>query len=184
MDRWQEEILLLREIILSTGLEETIKWGAPTYTHKGQNIVGLAAFKSYAGLWFFQGGLLDDKKGFLMNAQDGKTKAMRQWRFLSLGEIKKAPVKTYVLEAIRNSEAGLKIKAQPKKALPLPVELETALQKNKLALQHWQRLSPAHQREYNEYVGEAKKEETRQRRAEKCVAALLEKKGLNDQYKK
>ncbi|MBK7633096.1 MAG: hypothetical protein IPJ13_01585 [Saprospiraceae bacterium] len=46
-------------------------------------MVGLAAFKSYTGIWFFQGGLLDDKQQFLMNAQEGKTKAMRQWRFFS-----------------------------------------------------------------------------------------------------
>ncbi|MBT8384363.1 MAG: DUF1801 domain-containing protein, partial [Bacteroidia bacterium] len=47
----------LRDIILSTGLIETIKWGMPTYTLQNKNIVGMSAFKSHCGIWFFQGGL-------------------------------------------------------------------------------------------------------------------------------
>ena len=46
-----------------------IKWGAPKYVYKNKNIVGLAAFKNYCGLWFFQGGLLKDDHKVLMNAQ-------------------------------------------------------------------------------------------------------------------
>jgi len=57
---WKSTLNLLREIILSTGLEETIKWGIPVYTYDKKNIVGIGSFKSYAGLWFFQGALLKD----------------------------------------------------------------------------------------------------------------------------
>ena len=88
LDRWQEEVVWLREILLSTRLEEGIKWGAPCYMHRGKNLVGLGAFKSYFGLWFFQGALLPDPHGVLVNAQSGKTKALRQWRFESGEEIK------------------------------------------------------------------------------------------------
>jgi len=52
---WTQELNLLRSVLLEVGFEETVKWGAPVYTHKGKNIVGLSAFKNYCGLWFFQG---------------------------------------------------------------------------------------------------------------------------------
>ena len=57
--QWQRELRRLRKILQSTGLDETIKWGAPCYTLNGKNVVGLAGFKSYFGLWFFQGALLE-----------------------------------------------------------------------------------------------------------------------------
>ena len=70
------------------GLEETVKWGGPVYVADGKNIVGLGAFKSYFALWFFQGALLADQEKVLVNAQEGRTKALRQWRFENKREIK------------------------------------------------------------------------------------------------
>ena len=52
--QWQDALIKLREIIQSTELEETVKWGAPTYTINGKNVVGLGAFKSYVGIWFIR----------------------------------------------------------------------------------------------------------------------------------
>lgn len=58
---WKLELSLLRSVFMNLPLEETIKnWGGPTYVFKGKNIVSLAAFKKYCGLWFFQGVLLKD----------------------------------------------------------------------------------------------------------------------------
>ena len=74
----KKELTKLRKIIKTTELVETKKWGAPVYTIDGKNIVGIAAFKSYVGLWFFQGTMLKDKKKKLINAQEGITKALRQ----------------------------------------------------------------------------------------------------------
>jgi uncharacterized protein YdeI (YjbR/CyaY-like superfamily) len=74
-----EILLVLRDIINTTELKETIKWGVPCYTINGKNVLGLGAFKSYVGIWFFQGALLNDTAKVLRNAQDDKTKAMRQW---------------------------------------------------------------------------------------------------------
>ena len=41
---WKPKLELLRKTLLLTNLEETIKWGIPTYVYKNKNIVGLAAF--------------------------------------------------------------------------------------------------------------------------------------------
>ena len=52
-------------------LEENVKWGTPVYSLNGKNVVGITAFKSYVGLWFFQGIFLKDPFKYLVNAQEG-----------------------------------------------------------------------------------------------------------------
>jgi uncharacterized protein YdeI (YjbR/CyaY-like superfamily) len=44
----------------------------------GKNLLGIGAFKNHFGLWFFQGSLLKQNTKLLVNAQEGKTQAMRQ----------------------------------------------------------------------------------------------------------
>ena len=61
---------------METELLETIKWGVPVYTLNDKNVLGMGAFKSYVGIWFFQGAFLDDPQKKLINAQEGKTKAL------------------------------------------------------------------------------------------------------------
>ena len=78
---WAPILSFLRDIILQTQLEEHMKWGVPTYSFQGKNLVGIAAFKNHVSLWFHQGALLQDEQHKLMNAQEGVTKALRQWRF-------------------------------------------------------------------------------------------------------
>ncbi len=51
-----EAMQLLRQHFLEIPqLEETLKWSAPTYVYKKGNLAGMAAFKSYVGIWFHQG---------------------------------------------------------------------------------------------------------------------------------
>jgi len=106
VSHWQAELLDLRRILLSTELKETIKWGMPCYTHNGQNIVGMGGFKSYFGLWFHQGVFLSNSAKILINAQTGKTKALRQWRMTSARDINPDLIKSYVTESIEHAAAG------------------------------------------------------------------------------
>jgi uncharacterized protein YdeI (YjbR/CyaY-like superfamily) len=77
----------------------------PVYALKGKNVAGFSAFKSWAGIWFFQGVFLKDEKGVLINAQEGTTKGLRQWRFKSAGEIRshRDTILAYLEEANRYS---------------------------------------------------------------------------------
>ena len=88
----------------------------PTYTFEGKNILGLGAFKSYAGLWFFQGALLQDKHQQLINAQKDKTQAMRQWRITSMEHVNEAWIKQYIQEAIQHQKEGQRDKGAPQSA--------------------------------------------------------------------
>ena len=154
--QWREILTVLRGVLLSTGLEETIKWGVPVYTLGGKNVVGLTAFKNFSALWFFQGALLQDKSGVLVNAQEGKTRAQRQWRFESIDEIDEIRVKAYVLEAMENQKQGRLIKPASKKAFSLPVELSEAFDANPQIKTAFETLAPYKRREYAEYISEAK----------------------------
>lgn len=181
----EEWLHLLREIVLSTGLKETVKWGAPVYTINNKNIVGLGAFKSYVGLWFYQGALLKDKKKKLINAQEEVTKAMRQWRFISIEEIKKETknILEYIEEAKANQLAGKEIKPAKNKPLIIPDELKERFKKNPELKKSFDALNLTKRRDYAEYISTAKRAETKQSRLEKIIPMIMKGIGLNDKYK-
>lgn len=83
----KDQLLALRELLLSTGMEEKVKWGMPAYCVDNKNVIGLAAFKNWTTLWFHKGVYLEDEKNVFVNAQEGKTKEMRHWRFTNVEEI-------------------------------------------------------------------------------------------------
>ncbi len=175
---------LLREIINSTELEETVKWSAPIYTLKGKNVVGLGAFKSHFGIWFFNGVFLKDDQNCLVNAQEGKTKALRQMRFNSIEQINKNIVLSYVKEAINNQKLGMEVKPnRQKKELIVPTELEAALNSNSVFYDAFQALTPGKQREYADYISQAKREATKLSRIEKIEPMIIQGVGLHDKYK-
>lgn len=180
--QWQEELIELRKIMQATELVEAVKWGAPVYTVNGKNIVGLGAFKSYFGLWFFQGALLSDKHNKLINAQEGKTVAMRQWRFDSFDEIDSKLITEYVNDAIANQKSGKEIKPQ-KKPLIIPELLQHAIDLNQELADSFDSLSLTCKREYTDHINEAKREETKQKRLENIIPMIMDKVGLHDKYK-
>lgn len=183
LTQYEKELGKLREILNATDLEETLKWSIPCYTYNGKNVCGISAFKSYFGLWFFQGALLTDPDDVLMNAQEGKTKAMRQWRMEKLKDIKVRTIKKYVKEGIELVKDGKQIKPTKKKTLVVPDLLESALAKNKKALEQFSKLTPYKQREYAEYISDAKRDETKVKRLAKIMPMIASGKGLNDKYR-
>jgi uncharacterized protein YdeI (YjbR/CyaY-like superfamily) len=183
MDPWVEELMLLREIIMSTGLKEEIKWGGPIYTLDGKNVLAIGGFKNFFTIWFHNGAFLSDPAKVLVNASEGRTRGLRQWRFTSMKDIKPALVKKYVKEAIENEKAGKKIKPEKKAPIPIPAELSTVFKKDKILKDSFSKLTPYKQREYLEYISEAKTAETRIRRVEKSVPNIRKGIGLNDKYR-
>ncbi len=180
--QWSDELLKLRKILNSLPLEETIKWGAPTYTFDGKSIIGMAAFKNYFGLWFFQGALLKDTHQKLMNAQEGKTQAMRQWRFSSMQDIDAELIRSYTLEAIENQKDGKAIKPQ-KKPLIIPELLQRALDSDPKLKERFEAFSLSHKREYADHISEAKREATKEKRLQKIIPMILGNTGLHDKYR-
>lgn len=181
---WKNEQLRLRAVLLATPLTEDIKWGTPCFTYKGKNVVGISGFKSYFGLWFHQGALLQDDDNVLINAQEGKTKALRQWRMTSGADIKPTIIKRYVKEAISLVDQGKAIGADRSVQVTVPAELQNALRRSKGATAAFRRLRPGLQREYADYIATAKRDETKKNRITKALPMIMAGVGLNDKYRR
>ncbi|MGE4287141.1 MAG: YdeI family protein [Salinivirgaceae bacterium] len=182
-NKWQDGLMILHEIIVASGLDAAIKWGVPVYSQNGKNMVGIAAFKDYFALWFYQGVLLTDSHKLLMNAQEGATQALRQWRFKSANEIDPELVSDYIKETIENFKAGREIKANKNKPVVIPKELLAAFKQDPEIERCFKEFSHAKQREFTEYLAAAKRPETRLKRLDKAVDLIIQKIGLNDKYR-
>lgn len=180
-----ELLYKLREIIMNHPFEESIKWGMPTYSFDSKNLVGIGAFKKHVGLWFFQGALLSDPDKLLHNAQEGKTKAMRQLHLYKVEDVNEKVLKSYLQETIDNQKKRLSVKI-PKKSnkLVLPEALSAAFKENKETAKQFSAFPPGKQREYAEYIATAKREKTISDRLQKILPMIDQGKGLNDKYKK
>ena len=180
---YSEALTLLRELLVITELQETLKWSAPVYTINGKNVVGISAFKNHFALWFFNGVFLKDEKKLLEQAQD-KTKGLRSLKFTKLEEINNSVVLSYVKEAIANQKAGKELKPIRKgKSVTIPIELQEAFKCRQELKSGFQALTPGKQREYAEYIASAKQEKTKQSRIEKITPMILQGVGLHDKYK-
>ncbi|MFD2917587.1 YdeI/OmpD-associated family protein [Psychroserpens luteus] len=179
-----EELSLLRKIINSTALEETIKWSMPTYCLNGKNVLGIGAFKNHFCIWFHHGVFLKDKHNLLHNAQEDKTKGMRQMRFESKKDFNEAAVLSYVKEATENQRLGREIKPTRKtKTISIPSELKNALKSNSELNTSFKALTPGRQREYCDYISEAKRDTTKISRLDKITPMIIKGIGLHDKYK-
>lgn len=179
---WATELTQLREIFLSTGMEETVKWGGPVYTFDGKNVGGIAAFKNHCGIWFFNGVFLKDKHGLLVNAQE-KTKALRQMRFNRGDNIPSDIVREYIFEAIENEKKGLKVAPSKPGKFEMSPYLLTAMDTDNKLLDNYNALTPGKQKEYSNYISEAKQEKTKVTRLEKIKPMIAAGVGLHDKYK-
>ena len=182
VNKWEEELLFLKSIIDKTELVETIKWGAPIYVYNKRNVIGLGGFKDYFTIWFLNGVFLKDEKKRLINAQEDKTKSMRQWRFTSKDEVNEKEVLEYILQAIENEKQGKIIKPSKKEAIVSEL-LQKEMDLSPSLAEAFQKFSPYKQYEFLEYIETAKQEKTKITRIEKVIPMILENVGLNDKYR-
>lgn len=182
--KWQEEINLLKSFIRQTELEETIKWGTEVYTYEGKNVVSCGGFKNFFSIWFYNGVFLKDKYKVLVSAQEGKTKALRQWRFTTMNEIDEKKIIEYIHEAIENEKEGRVWKAEKSAPISVPEILQAAFQNNQELKKTFENLTNYKQKEYIEFIESAKRDETRLARISRIEPMILNGIGLHDKYKK
>lgn len=178
---WREELEMLRQIVLETGLTEEIKWGAPVYTHKGKNIVSVGALKESANIGFFKGVLLTDKHKILQ--QQGNLQSDRIIIFTNVKDIEKVKdvLKEYVLEAIEIEESGKKVEFK-KNPEPIPNELLEAFEQDPAFKKAFYALTAGRQRGYIIHFSQPKQSQTRIGRIEKYKEQIFNGIGLNDKY--
>jgi uncharacterized protein YdeI (YjbR/CyaY-like superfamily) len=177
-DQWRAEIAEMQRVLASFPMTEECKWGKPTYTLNGKNIVILQGFKEYFALGFFQGALLKDPKKLLV--QLGQTQAGRVMKFTSVKEIraKAGTIKAYVREAIAVEKAGLRIKPKKTSDYSVPEELTEQFRKDPGFKRAFEALTPGRQRSYLYHFAAAKQSATRTARIEKARPAIFEGRGF------
>jgi uncharacterized protein YdeI (YjbR/CyaY-like superfamily) len=180
---WQVELEKLRSIIIKTNLKPEIKWGMEVFTWNGKHVVGYLGFKNFFSLWFYNGVFLNDKYKVLVNAQEGKTKALRQWRFTSSNEIDEEKILEYINEAIENEKAGRVWKPEKSGHIEIPEIMLTCFEQDQSLKSAFENLTPYKQKEYIEFLESAKREETKLTRLDKIKPIILSGLGLYDKYK-
>ena len=149
--KWKEQLLKLKELLLSCDLTEGIKWGSPVYMKDGKNLVGIGVFKNHFGLWFFQGALLKKNTELLVNAQEGKTQAMRQIKLDETSEIDFDLLKKYIDESISLHNQGKTVKLVSPQKVEIPSELKKELDANSELKKAFNLLTPGKKKEYSLY---------------------------------
>jgi uncharacterized protein YdeI (YjbR/CyaY-like superfamily) len=162
-------------------VEETLKWGMPAFVYKGI-VCGMAAFKQHCTFGFWKHSLL-----FTSNKREEEGGMGQFGRITALKDLPADKVLLdYIKEAARLNEEGIKVVKAPKRKTAKPVvvphDLASGLEQNKKAQQTFASFSLSHQREYVEWLTEAKREETRLKRLETTLAWLAEGKPRNWKY--
>ncbi|MFV8375635.1 YdeI/OmpD-associated family protein [Flavobacterium sp. LB1P71] len=148
----------------------------------GKNVLGIGGFKKYFTIWFFNGVFLKDEKQVLVNAQEGVTKSLRQWRFSSKDEVDEVAVLNYIHEAIENNNQGKNLKPEKGKSIVSQL-LQKELEADVNLAEAFLKFSPYKQYEFLEYIETAKREETKRSRINKIKPLILANIGLNDKYR-
>lgn len=178
----------LRELIHKAcpDVEETIKWSMASFDYKGP-FVSFAAFKEHCSFGFWKSGLLEDKHGYLQPIANQGGEAMGN--FGRIASLKDLPpdkiVIDYIKQAKRLNDEGIKNpvrKSAKRQQLEAPDYMLTAIQKNKRALKTYEDFSPSNQRDYIEWITEAKTEATRLNRLAQAIEWMAEGKPRNWKY--
>lgn len=170
----------LRSLILETdrNIVEDWKWG-PHYSCHGM-ICGYGGFKHHVKFTFYNGSGMKDPKKLFNHCVDNEFN--RSIKFTNADQIDEKTIKEYVKESIEVNRKGFK-RIVISKAVQIPEDLKTALEKNKVAMKYFEQLSRGYQKDFVEWVTSAKKIQTRTDRVSKVVVMCQEKRRLNDQYK-
>lgn len=184
VNRWQEELNLLRQLVLESGLQEECKWSIPCYTLAGKNVVTVSAFKDYACLSFFKGSLLTDPLQ-LLHKPGESSQAARTLRFTSPAEVASQveAIRALLAEAIELEKAGRRV-VFAKNPEPLPAELLAQMEESAELKKAFFSLTPGQQRAYIIYFSQPKQTQTRLGRIEKYRQQILEGKPFFDKNKR
>lgn len=167
-------------------VEETLKWGFPHFLYKGQILCSMASFKNHCAFSFWQATLMHDDENIL---DIGKNRSAMG----HLGKIQKPndlpsnkTLSKYINQAKTLIDEGAKIgkkKIAENRTLIIPSEISFAFKSFPEANKFFKKLSYSHQKEYVEWIMEAKTEPTKQKRLKQSIEWLEEGKSRNWKYK-
>ena len=159
---------------------ETIKWRMPFFEYNGAILSGMAAFKEHCSIIIWKASLID-------GAPANGDKSLGSFgRITSVKDLPtQAEFSRLIKTAMKLNDAGVTLKRSksgPKPEAKVPKELAAALAKNKKATAAFAKFPPSHRRDYCEWISEAKRDETKQKRVKQAVEWIAEGKGRNWKY--
>ncbi len=161
--------------------EETLKWSMPTFMYKGSILANMAAFKEHATFGFWKGSAV-------VGETESQRTAMGQFgRLTSIDDLPEPEVLAALIrKAVELADAGVKPerKKTAKEDIPVPEDLQAALDGNAAAAATFSGFPPGCRREYLEWIQEAKRPETRAKRVAQAVEWMAEGKRRNWKYEK
>lgn len=167
-------------------VDEQMKWSRPFFVYRGVILGNMAAFKEHCwfGLWGGEMAATLRAGGVATGEGMGSFGRIRSMEDLPAA----AELERYLRHAADLIGSGERTKsiqrvAKPARvAGPMPAALSAALEADAAAAERFSKLSPGCRREYAEWIGEAKRNETRAKRVAATLAMIAEGKGLNAKY--
>lgn len=158
--------------------EETVKWGMPNFTYKGKILANMAAFKAHAAFGYWNDSMLRE--------EEKNRGAMGQFgRIAALDDL---PPRAAMIDLTRQSMALIDAGAKPPRAaakkapFEVPRDMRAAIDANPSARATFDGFPPGAQRDYVEWITEAKRDETRTKRLAQTVEWLAEGKKRHWKY--
>lgn len=177
----------IREIVhdFCPEVEEGWKWSFPHFLYRGKILCSMAAFKKHCAFGFWLQSEMNDPYEIFKRAKEGGMGSLG--KITSLDELpKREHLGTSILEAMALIEQGtIPRELNPKFKKPvaeIPSELVELLDANPKAKATFESFPPSHQREYINWISEAKREETKQRRLQQTIENLQEGKSKDWKY--
>lgn len=183
----QEILLHLREVIhdFCPNVEEGMKWSMPFFMYRGKILCNFASFKQHCSFGFWLHSEMSDLHGIFKRSAEGGMGSLG--KITAMSDLPKDDqLGAYILEAMSLIEQGtIPRELNPKFKKPaaeVPEELQKLLETEPKAKAVFDALPPSHQREYTNWISEAKREETKQRRLQQTIENLLEGKSKDWKY--
>ncbi len=175
-----KQLDILRNTLLHCGLIETFKWSFPTYTLKNKNIVSIGSFKEHYALWFFQGVFLSDHETAIQctRRQNQSNAALE----IHNGRNRHRLSKDVCARSHRQSEKRVRSKKATRHELHYTTRAAGSTKPKHISCRGFYNLTKGKQKEYANYITDAKEEKTRLKRMDKIIPMILAGKGLNDRY--
>ena len=168
----------IREVVHAAcpEVDEAIKWSSPAFVYHGSLLAGMAAFKEHCRLILWKAELIEGSDGATVDAIGKPTR---------VSELpSKRQLASYIKQSMQVIDAGI-TKPRPRataKQTAVPDHFLAALKQNRKAQKNFDEFSPSHRREYVEWITEAKREETRDRRIATALAWIAEGKPRSWKY--
>lgn len=158
--------------------EETLKWSMPSFMYKGKILAGMAAFKAHATFGYWNDSMLQQ--------EEKNRSAMGQFgRLTSLDDL---PDRAKLIDITQQSMALIDSGAKPPRAtakkapFTVPQDMQAAIDGNAAAKATYDAFPPSAQREYVEWVTEAKTDATRGKRLNQAIEWMAEGKRRHWKY--